>query len=528
MRYISLFIGLFIFKFAIGQNKPLDSLYLVLKAHPKEDTVRVKILFSICARESQFHPTKNKALAEEALKISTKTRFDRGIGNAHRYIAGYYKIIGDYPEAVKHTYEMLRAFERISYTLGINQAYQFLGILYDEAGDREKSVTYYNKAIELCKKHNLKKELGYCYNNLAGMYFDYSEFDKALEYYLKSIEIRREIKDERGLSTSYGNLASVYVKQKKYDEALIYFEKALPLAKKLDHLERMANIYESIGEMYTLTSKYENAQTYLLNAIALEKKINNKKQLQTTYSYLAALETKRKNFEKALQHVELANRYKDSIYTEDKAKQIADVEARYDVEKKDQAIQLLERDRRIQVLRTNILITALVLLAVVSVVIYRLLLYRERKNWQILNLEIDQLETQHKELSEKYKNALTGGVEQSMDSQEQSLLKKAIKIVEDNIGNSEFNVETLAREIGMSRTNLHRKMKAITGFPPSELIRNIRLRKAAALLLNQSESVSQIGYIVGFEDHSYFSKSFKKQFGVPPSEYLRSQRQALG
>jgi AraC-like DNA-binding protein/tetratricopeptide (TPR) repeat protein len=524
MRYITLLIGLFIFKFAIGQNKSLDSLYVLLKAHPKEDTVRAKILFTICARETQFHPTKNKALAEEALKISTKTSFTRGIGNANRYIAGYYKIIGDYAEAIKYTYEMLKAFESISYTTGINQAYQLLGILYDEAGDREKSAIYYSKAIDLCQKHNLSKELGYCYNNLAGMHFSYSQFDKALGYYLKSIEIRREIRDERGLSTSYGNLAAVYVKQKKYEKALIYFEKALPLAKQLDHLERMANIYESIGEMYTLTGSYEKAEMYLLNALALEKKINNKKQLQTTYGYLASLERKRKNFEKALQHIELANTYKDSIYTEDKAKQIADIEARYDVEKKDQAIQLLERDRRIQLLRTNILIAAFILLAVASVVTYRLLVYRERKNRQILNLEIDQLETQHKELSEKYKNALTGGMQQTTDSQEQSLLKKAIKIVEDNIGNSEFNVETLAKEIGMSRTNLHRRMKAITGFPPSELIRNIRLRKAAALLLNQSESVSQIGYIVGFEDHSYFSKSFKKQFGVPPSEYLRSQR----
>ena len=187
MRYITFFIGLFIFKCGIAQNKSLDSLYLVLKAHPKEDTVRVKILVNICAREFQFHPTKNKALAEEALRISTKTRFVRGIGNAHRYIADYYKITGDYPEAIEHTHEMLRAFERISYTIGINQAYQLLGILHDEAGDREKAVTYYNKAIELCKEHNLKKELGYCYNNLAGMYFGYSEFDKALEYYLKSI-----------------------------------------------------------------------------------------------------------------------------------------------------------------------------------------------------------------------------------------------------------------------------------------------------------------------------------------------------
>ena len=83
----------------------------------------------------------------------------------------------------------------------------------------------------------------------------------------------------------------------------------------------------------------------------------------------------------------------------------------------------------------------------------------------------------------------------------------------------------LAIEMGMSRTNLHRKLKAITGFPPSELIRNIRLRKAAQLLLNQADSIAQISFSVGFEDHSYFSKSFKRQFGVTPSEYFQSMRQ---
>jgi len=525
MRYLFLFFGLFGVELANGQNKSLDSLYFVLNEHPNEDTVRVKILLSVCHREVPFRPAKNKALAEEALKIATKLNFLRGIGNAHRYIADYHKVVGDYPKAIKHAYEMLRAFERIANTVGINQAYQFLGILHDEGGNFEKAKGYYDKAIALCENANLKKELGYCYNNLAGLHFDFSDYDKALEFYLKSIEIRKEIKDERGLSTSYGNLASVYVKQKKYDDALIYFEKALPLAKKLDYLERMANIYESMGEMYTLTRNYDKAQIYLFNAISLEKRISNKRMLQTTYGHLAALETKRNRFENALHYVESANHYKDSIYSEDKAKQIADIETRYDVEKKDQAIQLLERDKRIQFLWASILITALSLLVILSVAAYRLLLYREQKNRQILNLEIDRLETQRRQLSEKYKSALANHNDESMDSLDQSLLKKAIKIVEENIGDSSFNVESMAKEIGMSRTNLHRKIKCITGFPPSELIRNIRLRRAAVLLLNQTESVSQIGYTVGFEDHSYFSKSFKKQFGVPPSEYLRSSRQ---
>ena len=73
--------------------------------------------------------------------------------------------------------------------------------------------------------------------------------------------------------------------------------------------------------------------------------------------------------------------------------------------------------------------------------------------------------------------------------------------------------------MNMSRTNLHRKLKSIMGLPPSELIRSIRLRKAAKLILNKVDSVSQIAQLVGFDDYAHFSKSFKKHFGVPPTNY---------
>lgn len=73
--------------------------------------------------------------------------------------------------------------------------------------------------------------------------------------------------------------------------------------------------------------------------------------------------------------------------------------------------------------------------------------------------------------------------------------------------------------MNMSRTNLHRKIKSITGFPPSELIRSIRLRKAARLILYKVDTVSQIALMVGFDDYSHFSKAFKKHFGVSPSSY---------
>jgi AraC-like DNA-binding protein len=79
----------------------------------------------------------------------------------------------------------------------------------------------------------------------------------------------------------------------------------------------------------------------------------------------------------------------------------------------------------------------------------------------------------------------------------------------------------------MSRTNLHRKLKAITGFPPIELIRSIRLKKAARMILNQADTVTQISLLVGFDDYSHFSKSFKKYYGVAPTLYAEHNRREM-
>jgi AraC-like DNA-binding protein len=91
-------------------------------------------------------------------------------------------------------------------------------------------------------------------------------------------------------------------------------------------------------------------------------------------------------------------------------------------------------------------------------------------------------------------------------------------LVEDHIKDPQFGVEKMAEEMSMSRTNLHRQIKSVTGFPPGELIRSIRLRKAN-LIINKVGTVTQIALLVGFDDYSHFSKAFKKHFGVSPSSY---------
>lgn len=519
----SIFIAfIFLTSPAFSQGNTLDSLYSVLENHPERDTTRVLTLIQVCYQEYALYPEKNKAHAEEILSISNELEYTKGKGRAYRYIAAYYWMKGDHGLAIENAFNMLRAFESISAPGGMGQAYQLLGTLYEEEKDFSKAKLFYSKALKLYQDRNLKRDIGYCFNSLGTLYYNFLKLDTALIYFQKSIEVREEIHDNNGLGQSYGNLAEIYMKQKKYDEALEHFQKAIEINLPLNNYYSLSSFYAGLGELYIYRGDYGNANRYLLLAIDLAKKINQKKVLKETYDKLTQLEKNRGAFDKAFTYFELATLYNDSIYTEEKSKQIAEVEARYEIEKKDQRIQLLEKEKHIRMLWTNILIATFVILASLSVVAYYLERYREAKNRLILNLEIENLTTQNKELSERFKGILTAGDGKSAESLDQRLLKKAIEIVEANMSDSQFSVEKMAKEMGMSRTNMHRKIKSITGFPPSELIRSIRLRKAAMLLLTQSDTVSQISIAVGFEDHSYFSKAFKKQFGVSPSEYYQS------
>lgn len=107
----------------------------------------------------------------------------------------------------------------------------------------------------------------------------------------------------------------------------------------------------------------------------------------------------------------------------------------------------------------------------------------------------------------------------TVSSLDEELLKKAFKIVEENISNEQFDIPFFCSELGVSRTMLFLKVKAWTNFTPNEFIHEIRLKRAAQLLEQNKLNVSEISYKVGFNNPKYFSKCFQKKYGETPSQY---------
>lgn len=146
-----------------------------------------------------------------------------------------------------------------------------------------------------------------------------------------------------------------------------------------------------------------------------------------------------------------------------------------------------------------------------------------------LTIRVANLIELRRKLAERYRERIrvhvTSAEEMSLDDK---FLMKAKEIVEANMEDVLFSVEKMAEEMSLSRTQLLRKLKALTGLAPNDFIRDLRLQKAAEMIRQKADTITQIGYAVGFNDQSYFSKSFKKEFGETPTEYSARVSQKEG
>jgi DNA-binding response OmpR family regulator/two-component sensor histidine kinase len=108
----------------------------------------------------------------------------------------------------------------------------------------------------------------------------------------------------------------------------------------------------------------------------------------------------------------------------------------------------------------------------------------------------------------------------TLNSSDEHFLERVIKIIEENMGNVNLDITFLEEALNMSNMQMYRKLKSITNLSGNEFIKNVRLKKAVQLLESENYNVSEIAYKVGFNDPSYFSRIFKKQFGKSPSDYV--------
>jgi AraC-like DNA-binding protein len=107
-------------------------------------------------------------------------------------------------------------------------------------------------------------------------------------------------------------------------------------------------------------------------------------------------------------------------------------------------------------------------------------------------------------------------------------MKEIVGLIMENIEDPDFNVTMMLEKIHISHSTLYRKIQSLTGMSPNEFIRNVRITEAARLMRNKDVSISEVATLVGFNDHSYFTRCFKKKFNKTPIQYMSESAFRVG
>jgi YesN/AraC family two-component response regulator len=138
----------------------------------------------------------------------------------------------------------------------------------------------------------------------------------------------------------------------------------------------------------------------------------------------------------------------------------------------------------------------------------------------VLRIRIENLIQNRIKLQEKYsKNFSLESLGIDVQSADEKFMQKLYTVLQQNLSNSELNLDSFCKELGLSKSNLYRKIKQITGSSPNEFVRNFRLNTAAKMLKETDMSITDIYCAVGYNSLAYFSNSFKSLYGMSPTEY---------
>lgn len=404
---------------AFSQNG-VDSLLGVL-GKSKEDSNKVKLLNELASAYFNTDDAKTRQYNAEAISLARKIKFLNGEAKAINNLGIITQKTGNYDSALVLQKQALAIYTKINFQKGIAKTNGDICLIYWRKADYVTALDYQLKALRIYEQLKDDKGLSYCYNMMGIIYRNLKKDNEAISYYLKAIEIRKKINDERGLAASYQNIGNIYKSRLIEDTAMMYYSNSVALHKKFNNKNAESMVVSSMGDLKYEFKKYAEAKRYYLLAMEVNKdavdsnilatmyinignvncrlgdfkngeaditkglnmlhKLGDKEGVMSAYEMLAYSYQEQKNYEKALESYHAYILMKDSIMSNKEKEEVAELQTRYEVEKKD--LQLgknkaeLEAKEKQNFIK-NIIIVSVILL-IILVIIIAVTIFRKRQ-----------------------------------------------------------------------------------------------------------------------------------------------------
>ncbi len=360
----------------------IDSLRHVLSQYKTWDSNRVKTLLNFANIIIYNNPDSCMKYSEEAMQISQKIKWQKGIALSFREIGYVYYISSDNLQAMDYYLKALKAGEPIDNNYFNATIYNNIANIYADLKDYKKALDYYTKYISIAKKVDSKTDEMNGFINLGDIYTEMNNLPVGLNYFNEALRIATTLGNKRISAAILNNLAEIDIKERNYDTAFSNFKKSLDLAEETGNRNVKATALNGLGEIYLHQKNYKQAEDYSKRSLELSKELGDISWQANALSTLSQTYEKQNNLAKALDTYKQAGILKDSTLNDSKKQDITRLEMEYNFDKREavvkaendkkQALAVAEINKQKIIRNASIGIgTMLVLVAIAGIILYK-------------------------------------------------------------------------------------------------------------------------------------------------------------
>jgi len=282
----------------------------------------------------------------QSLAIFEKINDEPGIANLLSNIGAIYSDRGDDVKALDYGLRALSIGEKLGDKLRILSALNLVGNIYSSKDQtKHKALEYLLRALPLCEELGDSAALGVISENIGQLYFERKDYVKALEYYKKAITV---LGDDANAPFAYNGIGKTYLKQGNIEKALKYHAQALNLAEKLDVKIRMVEALQGIANVFNEKADLKTAIYYYTRAENLASELRFNPRLKEIYEEMATTYEKAGDYKNAYVYQTRLNNVKDTLFNETTEKKLGALQFEFDLQKKQNEITLLTKDKDLQ------------------------------------------------------------------------------------------------------------------------------------------------------------------------------------
>jgi tetratricopeptide (TPR) repeat protein len=432
--------------------------------------------------------------------------------------------LSDYQHAIDYLIKAQEYFVESDDVRSQANTYNHIGNIFRDWDDGEKALESYEKALILADSAQHIGLKASILNNMGIIYRSYGNYEKAIELQTKSLYLKEKSGNKRGIGSSYLGLGITYKKMGDYEKALEYYEKTVDIKREVNDKTGEGAALGNIGLLYVTINQPEKAIENFLTSNEIAEGINyveliknNAKGISDAYNQLG-------RYKKALVYFKIHHELHDSIFNAAKHRQIEEIEVRFETEKKEKEIELLQAKTKLQQSKHDKqqkvqygLIIILFILVFSAIIISAQLKQKNRafKDLVKKNLELTSLQSSAK--NSKELAHLSDDKVQVLLRELETYLKK-----EKPYLSPEFQLNDCAKTLETNSKYLSQTINEVFKVNFNNFINEFRIREARMLLSNEKGkhyTIEAIANDVGFNSKSTFNSAFKKFTGVTPSYY---------